>query len=61
MGEQMIDYGKERVPDGEFPERLQRVQQRLKQEGLTVGLAYATEHMPGDVQYLTGYDPHLEM
>ena len=27
---------------------------------MEVGLAYATEHMPGDVQYLTGYDPHLE-
>ncbi len=41
-------------------ERFHRVQYRLRQEGLAVGLAYATEHMPGDVQYLTGYDPHLE-
>jgi Xaa-Pro aminopeptidase len=60
MSELMIDYGTERIPDSEYPERLQRVRQRLKQEALTVGLAYATEHMPGDVQYLTGYDPHLE-
>ena len=60
MSERTFDYGKERIPDGEFLERLQRVQQGLKQEGLTVGLAYATEHMPGDVQYLTGYDPHIE-
>jgi Xaa-Pro aminopeptidase len=60
MSERTIDYGKERIPDGEFLERLHSVQQRLEQEGLTVGLAYATEHMPGDVQYLTGYDPHLE-
>src|SRR5262245_23689442 len=60
MSERTIDYGKERVPDGEFLERLQSVQRRLEQEGLTAGLAYATEHMPGDVQYLTGYDPHLE-
>lgn len=56
----MIDYEKERIPDGEFLERLPKVQQRLKQEGLTVGLGYATEHMTGDVQYLTGYDPHIE-
>src|SRR6476661_10124510 len=60
MSERTIDYGKERIPDGEFLERLRKVQRRLQQEGLTAGLAYATEHMPGDVQYLTGYDPHLE-
>ncbi len=60
MTDRTIDYGKECIPDGEFRERLQRVQQGLKQEGLAAGLAYATEHMPGDVQYLTGYDPHIE-
>jgi Xaa-Pro aminopeptidase len=60
MSKRAIDFGKERIPDGEYLERLQRVQQGLKQEGLAVGLAYATEHMPGDVQYLTGYDPHIE-
>ena len=61
MSERNIDYGKERIPNGEFLERLQSVQRRLQQEGLTVGLAYATEHMPGDVQYLTGYDPISKM
>src|SRR5260221_14751959 len=60
MIEGTIDFARERIPDGEFVERLQSVQRRLQQEGLTVGIAYATEHMPGDVQYLTGYDPHLE-
>jgi Xaa-Pro aminopeptidase len=60
MNDGPIDYGKERIPQGEYAERLQRVQKKLKQEGLSVGLAYGTEHMPGDVQYLTGYDPHLE-
>ena len=55
-----IDYRTERIADAEYRDRLQRVQRRLRQEGLSVGLAYATEHMPGDVQYLTGYDPHLE-
>jgi Xaa-Pro dipeptidase len=60
MSERAIDYGKERIPDGEYIERLQTVRRRLLQEGLNVGLAYATEHMPGDVQYLTGYDPHIE-
>ena len=60
MSERTIEYGKERIPNNEFLERLQGVQRSLQQEGLSVGLAYATEHMPGDVQYLTGYDPHLE-
>ena len=60
MAERTIDYGKEKIPDTEFVERLQNVRRKLKLEGLTVGLAYATEHMPGDVQYLTGYDPHIE-
>ena len=60
MSERTIDYEKEHIPDREFLERLQRVQRSLQQEGLTVGLAYATEHMPGDVQYLTGFDPHIE-
>ena len=60
MSERTIDYGKERIPDSEYLERLQSVQRKLKHEGLAVGLAYATEHMPGDVQYLTGYDPHIE-
>lgn len=60
MNERSIDFRIERIPDSEFLERLQKVQKGLKEEGLTVGLAYATEHMPGDVQYLTGYDPHIE-
>jgi Xaa-Pro aminopeptidase len=60
MSEPTIDFAKERIPDGEFLDRLKSVQRRLQQEELSVGLAYATEHMPGDVQYLTGYDPHLE-
>jgi Xaa-Pro aminopeptidase len=60
MTERAIDYGNERIADSEFAERLKNVQRNLKQQGLTVGLAYATQHMPGDVQYLTGYDPHIE-
>ena len=60
MSERTIDYGNERISDAEFFQRLQSVRRSLQQQGLTVGLAYATEHMPGDVQYLTGYDPHLE-
>jgi Xaa-Pro aminopeptidase len=54
------DYLKKRIPDHEYQERADKIRRALDQEGLAVGIAYATEHMPGDVQYLTGYDPHLE-
>jgi Xaa-Pro aminopeptidase len=54
------DYFARRIPTREYVERVQKIRQRMDLEGVTVGLAYATEHMPGDVQYLTGYDPHLE-
>ena len=54
------NYLDKRIPDQEFKERAQKVRQALDEAGLEVGIAYATEHMPGDVQYLTGYDPHLE-
>jgi hypothetical protein len=54
------NYLDKRVPDQEFKERAQKIRGALDEAGLEVGIAYATEHMPGDVQYLTGYDPHLE-
>ncbi|MGH2603488.1 MAG: hypothetical protein ACRDJ9_29405, partial [Dehalococcoidia bacterium] len=44
----------------EFRARVTAVRDRLDAAGLRVGLAYATQHVPGDVQYLTGYDPHIE-
>jgi Xaa-Pro aminopeptidase len=54
------NYINGRIPDQEYEERAKKVRGALAQEGLEVAIAYATEHMPGDVQYLTGYDPHLE-
>lgn len=53
-------YTKQKIQPEEFAQRIANVQQQLANVGLEAGLAYATEHMPGDVQYLTGYDPHLE-
>ena len=55
-----IAYERKRIKSAEFRARIAHVQARLRERDLEVGLAYATEHMPGDVQYLTGYDPHLE-
>jgi Xaa-Pro aminopeptidase len=48
------------IEDGEFRQRLEGVQTALGAAGLHVGLAYGTQHTPGDIQYLTGYDPHIE-
>jgi Xaa-Pro aminopeptidase len=53
-------YYAQKIQPEEFAQRIANVQRQLADQGLEVGLAYATEHMPGDVQYLTGYDPHLE-
>lgn len=44
----------------EYEDRVARVRHLLDSRHLTVGIAYGTPHLPGDVQYLTGYDPHLE-
>jgi Xaa-Pro aminopeptidase len=54
------DYLQKRIPQEEYARRVNNIRVALEAEGLEVGIAYATEHMPGDVQYLTGYDPHLE-
>jgi Xaa-Pro aminopeptidase len=48
------------IEDAEFRQRLGAAQAALADAGLQVGLAYGTQSMPGDVQYLTGYDPHIE-
>ncbi len=53
-------YYEKKIPAHEFQRRIAHVQEELARHGLEVGVAYATQHMPGDVQYLTGYDPQLE-
>ena len=44
----------------EYGTRAKRVRSALQAKGLEVGVAYAVPSSPGDVQYLTGYDPHIE-
>jgi Xaa-Pro aminopeptidase len=48
------------LSDAEFERRVAHVRQALRDRGIDVGLAYGTQHVPGDVQYLTGYDPNIE-
>lgn len=49
-----------KLADGEYAERLSRVRAGMAQRGAEIGLAYANQFVPGDVQYLTGYDPQIE-
>ena len=42
-----IAYERKRIKPAEFQARIAHVQTRLHERGLKVGLAYATEHMPG--------------
>jgi Xaa-Pro aminopeptidase len=49
-----------KLPDPEYTERLARVRAGMAERGAEIGLAYANEFVPGDVQYLTGYDPQIE-
>jgi Xaa-Pro aminopeptidase len=44
----------------EFEGRVARLREQMDARGLEGGVAYGTSFMPGDVQYLTGYDPQLE-
>jgi Xaa-Pro aminopeptidase len=44
----------------EFEDRVANVRKLLLSENLKVGVAYSSPHLPGDVQYLTGYDTHIE-
>ena len=41
------------VPEQERPDRVARLQRRLKDEGVTIGLVYADVHRSDDVGYLT--------
>ena len=44
----------------EFTGRLHRVRELMHDHGVEVAIAYGNSYLPGDVQYLTGYDPQLE-
>jgi Xaa-Pro aminopeptidase len=49
-----------RLTTEEFEGRLARLRAALDRAGVPVGVAAANQALPGDVQWITGYDPHLE-
>lgn len=48
------------IPAREYAERTRRVQEELRRRKLDIGVGYATPFMPGAMQYLTGFEPHIE-
>ncbi|MCL5985584.1 MAG: M24 family metallopeptidase [Actinobacteria bacterium] len=49
-----------KIPKIEHEDRLKRLRKALAEKDIDVGIAYGTHCMPGDVQYLCGYDPQIE-
>jgi Xaa-Pro aminopeptidase len=49
-----------KLADTEYTDRLARVRSAMADRNIVCGIAYANEFVPGDVQYLTGYDPQIE-
>lgn len=50
-----------KIPKEEFELRVKKVQGELNRRGIDLGIAYGTPIIPGDVFYLSGYDPHVEV
>ena len=48
------------IPAEEYARRLRAVQDALAERGLQVGVGYGTPAMPGDPQYLSGFNPQVE-
>ena len=46
-----------RIPDSEFRERVSKVQERMREEGLDMLFVYGDEFHQGYVRYLTDYWP----
>ncbi len=49
-----------KLAESEYSDRLERIRAVMAQRGAEVGLAYSNEFVPGDVQYMSGYDPQIE-
>lgn len=48
------------LTEAELTGRLERLRAAMTEADIEAGVAYGSSYMPGDVQYLTGYDPQLE-
>lgn len=53
------DYLTLSIPKEEYGERIKKVQKKLKEREIDLGIIYATPNRPGDVMYLSGLDPNI--
>src|ERR1700754_2322461 len=58
--ESFVSDNSPRLTTEEFEGRVARLRAALDRAGVSVGIAAANQALPGDVQWITGYDPHLE-
>lgn len=57
---QTLDYLDTRMPPEEYADRIGRLRQFMADNDYDVAIAFGSESRPGDVGWLTGYDPHIE-
>jgi Xaa-Pro aminopeptidase len=50
-----------KIPKEEFENRVKKLQDEMDRRNIDLGIAYGSPLVPGDVIYLSGYDPHLEI
>jgi Xaa-Pro aminopeptidase len=55
-----IDTSK-KIQKEEFENRVRKLQDELDRRNIDIGIVYSSPIVPGDVFYLSGYDPHLEV
>lgn len=48
------------IPKQEYAERVKKLRKRMLDLKIDVAYGFATPYMPGDVFYLSGYDPQVE-
>ena len=59
-GLQKVDISK-KIPRKEYEERIENLRNEMERRNIDLGIAYSSPIVPGDVFYLSGYDPHLEI
>lgn len=54
------DHLATRMPPEEYTSRIERLRKFMEENHYDIAVAFGSESRPGDVGWLTGYDPHIE-
>lgn len=49
-----------KIPKSDYEARCAKLRSEMEKRGIDIGFTFGSPFMPGDVMYLTGYDPVLE-